>query len=170
MLHRCFAATIVAVAVVVPAKADDVPLTLSVSTLGLFAQGNSWYLSVNSAGQAELTILGGATDTRKQFQVPKEQWAEFRKIVADGRFFELGREYGESVPDGSQQTITVTAGQHTHTVKLQFLSVSTPAERAKVREASGAIRLLVLVRGWFNETEAVDLRKIHEAILDKAKE
>jgi hypothetical protein len=32
------------------------------------------------------------------------------------------------------------------------------------------MRLLVLVRGWFNEAEAVDLRRFDQADLDAAKE
>src|SRR5437763_754300 len=107
-----------AAAAVPPARADD-PVTVSVSTVGQFAKGYSWDLSVNSAGQAELTTYGPKT-TKKQFQVPREQWAEFRKALADGRFFDLKGEYGGRVPSGSKRSITVTAGRRTHTVKVHF--------------------------------------------------
>jgi hypothetical protein len=155
---------------VTAAQLEDAPLTVSVSTVGRFAKGHSWHLSVNSAGQAELTIETYPHATRKLFQVPKEQWAEFRKTLIDDRFFERNAEYGDHVPDGSEKSITVTAGRNTHTVKLHFLRHSTAAEKAKLREASPAVRLLVMVRGWFDETEAVDQREGFRALLDAAKE
>ena len=159
---------VVAVAAVLPARADEEPLTVSVRTDGLFRKGHSWHLSVNSAGQAELTTYGPKA-SKKQFQVPREQWAEFRKALADGRFFDLKGEYGGQVPDGSERSVTVTAGRRTHTVQVHFLRDSTPAGKAELREASGAVRLLVLVRGWFDEPEAVDLREYDRADLDPAK-
>jgi hypothetical protein len=173
---RCVVRTLLAGAVAVgaplPAQADEDPLTISVSTVGRFAKGHSWHLSVNSAGQAELTVntVESPEPIRKQFQVPKEQWAAFRKALADGRFFELKGEYGDSVPDGSERSITVTAGRHAHTVKIHYLRTSTAAGRAAVREASGAVRLLALVRGWFDEAAAVDLRRYDQAALDGAKD
>jgi hypothetical protein len=153
---------------VTPEQLEDAPLTISVSTVGLFAKGHSWHLSVNSAGQAEL-IIDAPKRIRKQFQVPKEQWAEFRKALADGRFFELDEEYGGRVPEGDERSITVTAGRHAHTVKLLFLHESS-TDKAKLREATGAVRLLVLVRGWFDEADAVDQRKYDQAVLDAVKE
>ena len=152
------------------AHLEDAPLTVAVSTVGRFARGHSWHLSVNSAGQAELTIDTYPERTRKQFQVPKEQWAEFRKAVIDGRFFELGGEYGSQVPGGSEKSITVTTGRHTHTVKLHYLRDSTAEEKTKLREPSRAVRLMVLVRGWFDEAEAVDLRRYDQAVLEAVKE
>src|SRR5262245_57436969 len=118
-----FMAGALAVAAAVPARADDDPVTISVSTTGRLVKVQPWHLSVNSAGQAELTVynFGLPKPTRKQFQVPKEQWAEFRKALGDGRFFDMKGEYGGQVPDGSERSLTVTAGRRTHTVKVHFL-------------------------------------------------
>jgi len=156
---------------------EDVPLTISVSENGMFAKGRPWHLSVNSAGQAELTLgfspfpVGKARDTiRKQFQVSKEQMAEFRKALVDERFFELAGEYGEQVPDGSEQVVTVTAGRHANTVRLHFLMNWVAAkDKAKLREPARAVRLLVLVRGWLDEAEAVDHRESDRRVLEVAK-
>ena len=160
-----------------PAQIDDTPLTISVSTLGRFAEGRPWDLSVNSAGQAELTIgisprPGAARDPiRKQFQVTKEQLAEFRKALADERFFELAGDYGQRVPDDSEQVLTVSAGGQATTVRVHFLANWIAAkDRAKLRDPARAVRLLVLVRGWFDAAEAVDLRESGQAVLDTAKE
>jgi hypothetical protein len=101
---------------VTAAQLEDAPLTISVSTVGRFAKGHSWHLSVNSAGQAELTIDTFPRPARKRFQVSKEQWAEFRKALVEDRFFELKGEYGQLVPGGSEQSVTVAAGRHAKTV------------------------------------------------------
>lgn len=154
---------------IAPIQLGDAPLTVSVSTMGAFAKGYSWHLSVNSAGQAELTV-DGPERIRKQFQVPKEQWAEFRKAVDDGQFFDLQTEYGEEVPCGSEQSITVTAGRYTRAVKVHYLQTSSPEDKAKLREASRVVRLMILTRGWFDEANAVDLRRFDQAVLDAVKE
>ena len=43
-------------------------------------------------------------------------------------------------------------------------------DKAKLREPSRAVRLLVMVRGWFDEAEAVDEREYDKMVLDAAKE
>src|SRR5262245_38282254 len=156
---------------------EDVPLTISVSTDGRSAKGRPWHLSVNSAGQAELTLglspfpVGKARDpVRKQFQVSKEQMAEFRKALVDERFFELAGEYGERVPDGSEKMVTVTAGRHANTVRVHFLGNWLAAkDKAKLREPARAGRLLVRARGGCEEAEAVDSREYDRRVLDVAK-
>jgi hypothetical protein len=163
---------------VTAAQLEDAPLTISVSTVGVFAKGRPWHLSVNSAGQAELTInksplpIGASGEViRKQFQVTKEQLGEFRKALAEERFFDLAGEYGQRVPDGSEQVVTVAAGRHANTVRIHFLMNRVASkDKAKLREPARAVRLLVLVRGWFDEAEAVDLREFGRAVLDAAKE
>lgn len=152
------------------AQLEDAPLTISVSTVGVFARGHAWHLSVNSAGQAELTIDTVPDRTRKRFQVSQEQLAEFRKALAEERFFELGGEYGQRVPDGSEQVVTVAAGRHTNTVRVHFLMNWVRTDRAKLREPARAVRLLVLARGWFDEADAVDQREYDRMVLDAAKD
>jgi len=162
---------------VTAAQLEDVPLTISVSTDGVFAKGRPWHLRVDSAGQAELTLgfspfpVGKGRDPiRKQFQVSKEQMAEFRKALADERFFELAGEYGERVPDGSERVVTVAAGRHANTVRVHFLMNWVAAkDKAKLQEPARAVRLLVLVRGWFDAEEAVDHREYDRRVLDAVK-
>jgi hypothetical protein len=43
-------------------------------------------------------------------------------------------------------------------------------DKPMLREPSRVVRLLVLVRGWFEETEAVDLREFDRLVLEAAKE
>jgi hypothetical protein len=105
---------------VASAQVKDAPITIETSTVGRFAKGKSWHLSVNSAGQAELKIKTYPKSTVKRFDVPKARMAEFRKALIEERFFELASEYGEEVIDGSTQTLTVKAGEQTNTVKIHF--------------------------------------------------
>lgn len=148
---------------------DDAPLTIATSTVGDFAKGNYWHLSVNSAGQAELTIETFPKRTSKRFDVSTEQIAEFRKALVEECFFELESEYGEHVPDGSTQSITVAAGPSSNTVKIHFLMNWVHGDKAKLREPSRAVRLLVMLRGWFDDERAVDLRKYDQMVLDAVK-
>jgi hypothetical protein len=155
---------------VTAAELKDAPLTISASTVGRFARGHSWHLKVNPAGRAELSIETFPDRTVKQFQVSKEQLSEFRSALAEERFFELNGDYGEQVVDGSEKSLTVAAGNHTNTVKVHFLMNWAHSDKAKLREPSRAVRLLVLVRGWFDAADAVDLRKYDKIVLDAAKE
>ena len=146
------------------------PLTISASSIGRFANGHSWYLSVNSAGRAEITINTYPERTRREFQVPNEQLDTLRAVLLQERFFDLGDEYGERVPDGSTDTLTITAGDVTKTVRIRFLMNWVQSDRARLREPSRAVRIMVLIRGWFSDAEAVDLRPYDRRVLDAVKE
>jgi hypothetical protein len=163
------AAVVLMTSVHSPALGDE-PLTLAASNIGDFAQGGSWYLSVNSAGKAELTIATRAGKVRRQFDIPKEQLAALRKALTDESFFDLADEYGERVPDGSTQTLTVTVGDRAKSVKVRFLMNWVVAnEKDKLREPSRALRLLLLVRDWFADPGAVDLRPYDQKVLEAIK-
>jgi hypothetical protein len=146
------------------------PLTISASSIGRFANGHSWYLSVNSAGRAEITIDTFPKRTRREFQVPKEDLVALRKALVEERFFDLADEYGEHVPDGSTNTLTITAGDLTKTVRIRFLMNWVQSDRARLREPSRAVRIMVLIRGWFSDAEAVDLRRYDQRVLDAVRE
>jgi hypothetical protein len=141
------------------------PITLAANCVGNFARGRSWYLSVNSAGQAELTISGRDPI---QFHVPQDQWKAFRSALSEQRFFELAEEYGEVVPDSSSQALTVIAGDVTKTVRVRFLMNWVQGDRAKLVEPARAVRLLMAVRGWIPDAEAADLRPYDQRVLDAA--
>ncbi|HMC63483.1 MAG TPA: hypothetical protein VKI65_00940 [Gemmataceae bacterium] len=149
---------------------ENDPLTIAASTVGAFGKGRSWYLSMNSAGQAELTIETYPERTRRQFQVSKEKLAALRKALRQEKFFDLSGEYGEQVPDSSTTTLTVTAGDHTKALKLHFLmNWAVSRDKARLREPARAVRVMLLIRNWFTDAEAVDLRKYHQMVLDAVK-
>lgn len=142
------------------------PITLAASCVGDFSEGHSWWLSVNSAGQAELTVEGQAAPQR--FDVPRDEWEALRAALAEERFFELAEEYGEHVPDGSTRTLAVTAGGETQAVSTYFLMNWVQGDPEKLIEPARAVRLMATVRGWIENPEAVDLRPYDEKVVNAA--
>lgn len=147
------------------AEVDATPMTIAASCIGLFARGESWYLSVNSAGQAELTLPFTGRPAQR-FQIPRQEWDAFRKALHKERFFELAGEYGERVADGSSQTLAVTVGDTTRSVRVLYLMNWIKSDPQKLREPSRAVRLLMQVRGWISDAEAMDLRPYDQRLLD----
>jgi hypothetical protein len=148
---------------------SDEPMTIAASCVGDFAEGRSWHLSVNSVGEAQLTIPNFPETKHRKFVVPPQKLEELRNALEEERFFDLAGEYGQLVPDGSTKSITVTVGDRSNSVKLHFLMNWVHGDKAKLREPSRAVRILMMIRDWFDDPEAVDLRQYDRLILDAAK-
>ena len=125
-----------------------VPLTLAVSSDGGLRPENLWWLSVNSAGEAQ---LWRSFEEGVKFEIPPEEWDAFRKALERERFFDLRSEYGESVPDGGSVTMTVTAGRVNHTVTLLYTNNLSQAEQ---KEAARAGRLVKMLLGWVESAKS----------------
>jgi hypothetical protein len=148
----------------------DLPLSIAVSTVGDFAMGESWYLSVDSTGQAELTISTLPEKTRRRFEISDAQLAELVAALEKERFFDLKDDYGDLVPDGSTETVTIVRGDQAKTVRVHFLMNWVHSDQAKLREPSRAVRILMLIRSWFNDAEAVDLTRYDQMVLNAVKD
>jgi hypothetical protein len=109
------------------------------------------------------------TVKRRQFVVSRAQLDELRKALRRERFFELVDSYGELVYDGSTATLEISAGEHTKSVKLLSLENWAQYEPQKLAKPSRALRILKIVRGWFDDPEAFDSRQYDRAVLDAAK-
>jgi hypothetical protein len=144
------------------------PLTISVSEVRGFSRGFSWKLLVDPTGKAILKIDAVPTPKHRQFVVPQRELNEFRAVLARERFFELDDSYGDPVVDSSTTRITISAGKSTKTVELLFLMNWVQSDPGKLRESSRALRVLQMILGWFNDPEAVDLRKYNRMVLDAA--
>lgn len=145
------------------------PLTIAVSTTGRFAKGKSWYLSANSAGNAELTIATRPTVTRRQFELSSSQMNDLRSALTTERFLDLREEYGKEIFDGSAATVSITMGSVTRTVKILHLMSDLNECPEELREPSRALRILLIVRGWFGDEEAADLRQSYRKMIDAVK-
>jgi hypothetical protein len=144
----------------------DGPLSISASEFGDFSRGHSWTLDVDESGKATLTISTSPKAIKREFKISKSQLKDLRKALANERFFELRHYYGELVPDSSETTITIAAGKTRNTVTLRFLMNWVHYDVAKLEEPARAIRVLNVIRGWFDDAEAVDLRKYDRMVLD----
>ena len=82
------------------------------------------------------------------------------------RFWDLAGAYGRLVADGHTTTLQVSAGGFTKKVELLFLDAY---EGEKARESSRPLRVLMIIRGWFNDPGAVDLRKYDQMVIDAAR-
>jgi len=143
-------------------------VSVEASTVGDFARGFSWQLRVDESGAAELTIQAFPKDLRRRFVVPAQELTALRQAVERERFFLLADEYGQQVVDSSTTVIRVTLGGREKTVTLRYLMNWVHSSPERLREPARALRVLQLVRGWFDDPDAVDLRRYDEMVLRAA--
>jgi hypothetical protein len=142
-------------------------LTVSAAVIGRFAQGRPWHATVNSAGMGELTIDTVAQPIRRKFEVSEEQLAALREAIVKERYFDLRDEYGEEVPDSSTRILTIGAGDRTKTVKIRYLMNRLQDNPPQLQEARRALRVWLVVRDWFSDPQAVDLRRYDRIVLER---
>lgn len=147
------------------------PITLALARTGDFGDGRfSWFLSVNSAGQAQLTVDKGRTFTSRSFNPSEQQLSKLREVLVRERFFDLREEYGEVVAGGSTDTLSVAIGENVKTVKIHFLMNWVLHDRAKLREPARAVRVWTTIRGWFNDADASDGGDSNRRVLDAVRQ
>jgi hypothetical protein len=144
-----------------PTALERLPITLSMSVGGRFSKGKAWFLSVNSAGQAELTMGYGDSPLRRQFTVSQQQMADLRKALKDNQFFDLGDQYGPRAADSVLTTITVTVGRWSKAITLH----NTPPKPSEAE--CRVVRVALLIHNWFDDKEAVDMREWYQRALGK---
>ena len=153
---------LLAVRMVPPVAPDDAaPIAVTLQVQGRFATGSGWTLRAASGGLARLTIETYPKDKARTIAVSRKQFAALKRELRAVRFFELGTEYGDRVPDGSVRELTVTEGAWTKSVSLLYLRENDPRRE----EVKRALRVWHLVRGWFSDSAAVDLRRYDRRIL-----
>jgi hypothetical protein len=142
------------------------PLTISASETGDFSEGESWTLSVNSAGDAQLTV--GSQRITQSLQITKQQLDELRDAIIRERFFDLSPRQGQIVPHGHTDTLTITISGYAKTVEIAYLMNWAKYDQAKLAEPARALRVWMVIRNWFQHSQAVDLRKYDQMVLDAA--
>lgn len=145
------------------------PITISASEVGRFRNGKSWYLSVNSAGQADLTIDNNRKGRVQRFQISDDQLNDLRRLLAfHDDFFLLDDDYGQIVPNGNTRTLTICVGGWTKTARLHFLGNWADLSQEDREGSRKAIIVWDRIRGWFEYPEAVDSRDADKQIFDTA--
>lgn len=141
-----------------PSDVSQLPLFVSCGVQGLFSSGEAWTLEVSPDGAAHLWVDGYPKLKERRFKISSAQFAELRSVMEKERFFDLGEEYGDSVPDGSTRTLSIKRGDAGKTVILRYLRREDP----KLQEIRRALRVWNTVRKWFDDKDAVDFRQYDE--------
>ena len=100
-------------------------------------------------------------DKTRIVRVSARELETLEEAVVTQRFFELGAEYGDLVPDASERTIAVTQAGRTKTVRLRFLRDGD----WRTPEIARALRIWYLVQGWFRDPDVTDLREYDQKFL-----
>ena len=138
----------------------DGPMTIAASNFGDFDTKSSWFLSINSSGQAELTTTAGEV---QDFEVNYDKLLEFKKELAKQSFFDLKDIYGSSaVVECYIETIAVTIGTKTKVVTMYSGGAGSKDEGIK-----RARIICGIVRGWIKNDKVVDMRPAAERNIDR---
>jgi hypothetical protein len=144
------------------------PLTISMSQDYGLSPG--WYFSVNSTRDGEMSIIEEPTNIVQPVKVTATQLKELRDLLVREQFFTLNEDYGELVPDGGSQTLNICAGEWNKTVRIHFLgNWVSDHDTARLREPARAVRVWMLIRGWFSHPKAPNSRGYDQAVLDAIK-
>jgi hypothetical protein len=148
------------------------PLLISLNINGWFAKGFPWNLEITNNGKATLIIKSYPKHKKKSFIISPNQLKQLKEVIEREGFYDLNEEYGDLVPDGDTRIITINQGNQRKTVKLHYLlNLESEGKKGKEKliEACRAIRIWMLVTSWFNDPDAVDIRKYDQRILDTVK-
>lgn len=133
---------------------------------------SDWELSVNSDGQAVLLSEPYAEPPiSRNFQLSDEQLQRIRKLLISERFFELKNDYGDLVPDGSSQTLTIVVGGSSKTIVLNYLRWDlndSNFDAASLQEAARALRVYFAIRDCFPASTVSDERPYLQRALQAA--
>jgi hypothetical protein len=147
----------------------NAPLSIVASIDGRFGQGRPWHLTVDTNRQAHLTVETYPKATTRQFVITTNQLHQLARVLEQERFFALKSDYGQRVPDGSTKTITIARAGITNTVNIHYLMNWVHSDTAKLKEPARAVRVFQEVRSWFNDKEAVELKKYEDMVLEAAR-
>lgn len=139
------------------------PMTVSASTSGWWNDGGSWSLTLNSDGQAELSIDKGERSVRRWFRVTQRQIEVLRKALRDESFFDLNEQQGGYVFSSSVTKLKITEGMRENSVMILHFGHDNSA--SELAQGCRAIRVLLLIRNWFDDPEAADLREYYRSTL-----
>lgn len=144
-------------------------LSISISTKGDFGgKRYSWCLTMNPQRKAKLVIYAYHKRIVRFFTVSKSKIENLKRVIAKERFFELRDSYGENVLDSSVDTMRIVWRKKAKTVNILYLMNWVHSNPGKLQEPARAIRVFHVIRGWFNDPQAVDLRRYDKIVLDAA--
>jgi hypothetical protein len=144
----------VALALCLPASVDDQsPVEVSADSFTDVTLQGSWGLSIDRRGRGRLQAVG---EPERALFVDEMRLRRLRDIVRKERFFELGRQYGDTCIDCPYCTLSVKLGDQHHAVTISLLHDEplTPA---------GASQMARAVRVWEAVKEAAGVATLPDA-------
>jgi hypothetical protein len=133
------------------------PITIAASATGGMQHEESWFLSINAAGDAALQV-GLFNASKKRFTVSADELDDFRKLTLQHEVFTLPTDFGEEVPDDFIRTLSITVGNRS--AMLRFLSFDRIGEVSDVKLCKKAVMLRHKVRAWLDDFDnLLDLRE-----------
>lgn len=145
------------------------PIAVTVAIDGRFPpEVYPWRFDMNPEGKAVLAVKKWRDPIRRELVIPPAEIATLRTALEREKFFTLKNEYGQLVPDGGCTTLSVSQGEKTNTVHIRFLGNWVRSNPEKLQEPARALRVLNIIRAWFDEPEAVDLRRHNQLVIDAA--
>lgn len=155
-------------------RLQSFPLTIAVSWHGptnIPGRMPMWFLSINSAGEGELTSRITEDDTQVSFKVSPKAMAAFRVNLVKDRFFELKDKYGDIRIHGSTVYITIVCGEFTKRVQIEdFGRALREGDGKSLREGSRAVRCAIVAADLYGEKLSASLKNEFKEVLRLAKE
>ena len=148
-------------------------LPLSVAASSTDSNGYGWHMAVAPTGLAKLTMTKwdpdpDARESKREFRISEEQFRKLAVVLQQESFFSLKSEYGQIVPDGGNQTITVRQGDKGMTVTLHFLMNWVYSAPWKLGRPARALKVFSVVRSWIEDGEVPDTTEYEERIFKAA--
>lgn len=143
------------------------PITIAASKdcLG-FPDGDAWLLSVNASGDA--VLLASPRRVLTNFVVTSAQLLTLSDALDAERFFQLKDEYGECVADSNTDVLTIVRGHQAKTVRIHSLYNWVDTKDSRLIEAARAVRVLYLIRSWFDHPSITNERPFLQRVLAAA--
>ena len=124
------------------------PITIAASGEGIFDKGYPWFLVVESTGQAKLKIAAPTADEIREFSVSELQLSQLRESLIEKDFFGLRSSYGDAIPGGSTQSIIISVGDSTKSVRIGSLD---PRNRGILDGVKRARAVHQIIRSWITD-------------------
>jgi hypothetical protein len=87
-------------------------------------------------------------DASHSFKITKSQQEQLSRLVDSTKFFQLGAEYGDNVPDGGVDRIRISRGKKAKMVTLLYLGNWEREKNPKLNDAKKVLEIWDLVQGW----------------------
>lgn len=144
------------------------PMTIAAGYTGTFNAGYSWFVSINSSGNASVHIQISNISVTSEFKVADSIIDEIKQAVSVPDFFSGPTSYGDVVLDGRTQSLTVVVGQESRSVRIEQIAdyvntqKNTEKETKELRDLSNLLRIMNCCRDCFSHPLAFESTTVNQ--------